>query len=224
MKASTIGASLVLMGVVGAWSADCIVDGALSHFAAPDPAGTDDTLELKWDSGSVRWWLAYYTGAGTWISNDFDISTISGYAAVQAMKLQSRNNWPNYAWDGFRLGVYNFAGGIPGSLLWGPKFVMPTGVTGWHEFSVNWTLPSGTHKFLASYEQFYNYPNCDVLAIDDNPTFLGHSWLYYQGQWSPFSGGYYTDPYRNVMIRVIVNNSTLKLKPSSIGRVKALYY
>jgi hypothetical protein len=205
------------------WAADCVVERAAFPPNAPDPAGTDDTLELKWDSGYSMWWLCWYTGLDTWVGNDFDISTISGYAAIQAIKLQSGNTWPNNAWDGFRLGVFDFSGGVPGSLLWGPKFVMPTGVTGWHEFSVNWTLPSGTYKFLAAQEQYYNFPGCDPFAIDGNPTFMGHSWLYMLGSWRPFevSG---IGPYRNVMIRVIVNNSTLNVKPTSIGRVKALYY
>ncbi len=215
---------LALAGLAAAaWGADCVVEPAALPTGAPDPAGTDDTMELKWDSGTGRWWLAYYTGRNTWVGNDFDISTISGYAAVQAIKLQSRYDWPNGRWDGYNIGVYNFSGGVPGSLLWGPKFVVATGATGWKEFSVNWTLPSGVYKFLAGWEQYYNYPNCEPFCIDNNPTFMRHSWLYYQGQWSPFESSNIA-PYRNIMIRVIVNNSSLKLNTTSAGRVKALYY
>lgn len=206
-----------------AWAADCVVERAAPPRGSPDPAGTDDTLELKWDSGFGMWWLAYYTGRNLWVGNDFDISTISGYAAVQAIKLQSRNNWPNSRWDGFNIGVYDFSGGVPGSLLWGPKFVVPTGATGWKEFSVNWTLPTGTYKFLAGWEQYYNYPNCEPFLIDNNPTFMGHSWLYYSSRWAPFESQNIA-PYRNIMIRVIVNNSALNLTTISAGRVKALYY
>jgi hypothetical protein len=60
--------------------------------------------------------------------------------------------------------------------------------------------------------------------IDNNPTFMGHSWQYLQGQWQPFSQDNVL-PYRNVMIRMIVDNEQNKaVSPSSIGRVKALYY
>jgi hypothetical protein len=206
-----------------AWGADCVVERAAPTAAAPEPPATDDTVELKWDSGFSRWWLCWYTGADTWVGNDFDISTISGYRAVQAIKLQSRSDWPNVGWDGFRLGIFDFKGGVPGSLLWGPKFVVPTGSTGWKEFSVGWTLPSGVYKFLAGQEQYYNYPTCEPFAVDSNPTPVRHSWMYMRGSWSPFevSG---VGPYRNVMLRVIVNNATLALTPTSIGRVKALYY
>ncbi len=211
------------ISAAAAWGADCVVERAASAPAAPEPAATDDTLELKWDSGFGRWWLVWYTGRDTWVGNDFDISTLSGYRAIQAIKLQSRNNWPNTGWDGFRLGIFNFAGGVPGSLLWGPKFVVPTGSTGWKEFSVGWTLPSGVYKFLAGQEQFYNYPACEPFMIDNNPTYMGHSWQYLSGSWAPFNQ-INIAPYRNVMIRVIISNSTLALTPTSIGRVKALYY
>ena len=206
-----------------AWGADCVVERAAPTVAAPEPAATDDTLELKWDSGTVRWWLAWYTGADTWIGTEFDISTISGYAAIQAIKLQARSDWPNGKWDGFRLGIFNFAGGVPGSLLWGPKFVVPTGSTGWKEFSVGWTLPFGVTRFLPGMEQYYNFPNCEPFGIDNNPTSMGHSWQYMRGSWAPFESMSIA-PYRNIMIRVIVSNSTLAVTPTSIGRVKALYY
>jgi hypothetical protein len=205
-----------------AWGADYVVERAASPLAAPEPAATDATMELKWDSGFGMWWLAWYTGRDTWIGNDFDISTISSYRTIQAIKLQSRSNWPNIGWDGFRLGIFNFAGGVPGSLLWGPKFVVPTGSSGWKEFSVGWTLPSGIYKFLASQEQYYNWPNCEPFLIDNNPTFMGHSWMYMRGSWRPFESST-TWPYRNLMIRVIVNDMT-SVTPTSLGRVKALYY
>ena len=204
-----------------AWGADCVVERAAPTPAAPEPAATDDTLELKWDSGFVQWNMAWYTGGDSWVGNDFDISTIAGYRAVHAIKLYARSDWPNVGWDGFRLGVFNFAGGVPGSLLWGPKFVLPTGSTGWKEFSVGWTLPSGIYKFLAGMEQYYNHPNCDPYALDTNTSFQGHSWQYYGGSWAPHQG---YQGYRNLMLRVILSNSTLAISPVSIGRVKALYY
>jgi hypothetical protein len=213
----------LILSAAAAWGADCFIERAALPLSAPDPAGTDGTLELRWDSGFGMWYMCWYTGRGSWVANDFDISTLSTYCAVQAIKFQSRNNWPNTVWDGFNLGVYSFSGGVPGSLLWGPKFVVPTGYSGWHEFSVNWTLPSGTYKFMAAQEQFYNYPYCDPFLIDNNPTFRGHSWQYLQGEWSPFNQPVIA-PYRNLAMRVIVNDSTVNLAPTSIGRVKALYY
>jgi hypothetical protein len=220
---SVIAFAVMALWAAAAWGADCVVERATPAAAAPEAAATDDTLELKWDSGFGMWWLCWYTGRDTWIGNAFDISTISGYRAIQAIKLQSRRDWPNVGWDGFRLGVFDYTGGVPGSLLWGPKFVLPAGPTGWKEFSVGWTLPSGVYKFLAGQEQFYNYPICEPFLIDNNSMFLGHSWMYFGGNWRPFEASS-TQPYRNLMIRVIVNNSTLAISPTSIGRVKALYY
>ncbi len=211
-----------LAAAAAAWGADCVVERAATPTGAPEPAGTDGTLELKWDSGFGRWWMCWYTGRDYWVGNDFDVSTISGYRTVQTIKLQARSNWPNIGWEGFRLGIYNFAGSVPGSLLWGPKFVVPTGASGWKEFSVGWTLPTGTYKFLAGQEQYYDYPNCEAFLIDNNPTFLGHSWQYLRTRWEPFEQSSVL-PYRNLMIRVVVNDST-SVKPNSVGRVKALYY
>lgn len=205
-----------------AWGADCVVERAASAPAAPEPAATDGALELKWDSGVGAWWLVWITATGIWVGNDFDISTISAYRGVTAIKLQSRYDWPNRGWDGFRIGIFNFSGGVPGSLLWGPKFVVPTGATGWKEFSVGWTLPSGVDKFVAGQAQLYNYPNCEPFLLDNNSTFLRHSWRYLSGNWQPMSSS--VDPYRNIMLRVIVDNSTLAVTPISVGRVKALYY
>jgi hypothetical protein len=77
---------------------------------------------------------------------------------------------------------------------------------------------------MGAYEQFYNYPNADPFMIDNNPTFMGHSWQYLSGSWAPFEQSNIA-PYRNVMLRMIVDNEqNPAVAPSSIGRVKALYY
>ncbi len=220
-KVTTFVALGLAIWAGAAWGADCVVERAASAPAAPEPEATDATVELKWDSGFTMWWMCWYTGRDTWVGTDFDISTISGYRAVHAIKLQSRWDWPNVGWDGFRIGIFDFRGGVPGSLLWGPKFVVPTGSIGWKEFSVGWTLPSGRYKFLAGQEQYYNYPNCDPYALDNNTSFQSHSWQYLRGAWAPHQG---YQGYRNLMLRVILNNATLALTPTSIGRVKALYY
>jgi len=104
-----------------------------------------------------------------------------------------------------------------------PKFVKASGAGGLKDFDVTWVLP-GTKKFLPAWEQFYNHPDCDPFGTDYNPTFSGHSWEYTMGAWSKFENEG-TLPYRNVMIRMIVDNEQNEaVSPSSIGRVKALYY
>lgn len=59
--------------------------------------------------------------------------------------------------------------------------------------------------------------------IDNNPTFRGHSWHYLAEKWEPF---YHVPiaPYRNLMLRVVVGKESVAVAPTSLGRVKALYY
>jgi hypothetical protein len=207
------------LAAAGAWAADYAVEGG-SYVSSAGTPGYDGTRELKWDSGYGRWVLDWYTGAGSWVGNDFDISTIPAYRAVEKIKLQSYANWPNVGWDGFRLGIYDFTGSVPRSLLWGPKFVVATGTPIWHEFSVGWNLPSGVTSFVAAMEQYYDHPNCDPYLVDNNYSFTGHSWQYYGGVWRLHVG---YQGYRNVMLRVVVEEA-VALTPTSLGRVKALYY
>lgn len=204
-----------------AWGADIVVERA--PYAEPTAASPtyDGTLELSWDNGTRRWSIAWITGAGVWVGNDFDISTISEYRTVESMRVYSGPAWPNGRWDGFRLGIYSFTS-VPGSLLWGPKSVIGTTSSyGWNNFTVNWTLPASNTAFAAAIEQYYNYPNVDPHAVDSNSTFLRHSWFYFGGSWRPYTNsvGYY-----NLMLRVIVNNDTVAVSPTSVGRVKALFY
>ena len=215
-----LGAACALCAA--AWAADVVVERA--PYAEPTTGSPtyDGTLELRWDNGSAAWLIGFYTGAGTWLANDFDISTLSTYRAVQWMRIYSGPAYPNGRWDGFRIGIYNYTGSVPGSLLWGPKFV--TGTTtgyGWNDFRVNWTLPASYTAFLAGMEQYYNWPNIDPHVVDSNSTFLRHSWLYYGGTWSPNTNG---TGYFNLMIRVVVDDESLTVSPASVGRVKALYY
>jgi len=228
---------LTLVGVAGvalpAWAADGVVEGG--PYRSPPtvgaPAPTDQsTLELSWDNGQRRWSVAWYTGAGTWVGNDFDASTLkTSYVKILKYKYYTYGSWPNQNWDGMRFAFYSFTGGVPGSRLWptsggGYFWKVNAGIEGhiWVEFDVNWTCPSV--KFLAAQEQYYNWPTCDPFAVDNNFTFLQHSWQYYGGQWSPYGG--ISDPYLNLMIRVWVETGIEYpgVTPSSIGRVKALYY
>lgn len=227
MKRFALVIGLVACVAAGAWAADVVVDPVKASPSLVEVPGYDDTYECKWDNGVGSWWLAWWTGADSWVGNDFDVSTIKTYGGLKTFRLQLRNNWPNTGWDGGRIAVFSFAGGVPGSIMWPtsgtPKFVMPTGATGWKDFDVTYVL-SGTKKFMPAWEQFYNHPNCDPFMIDNNPTFLNHSWQYLDGQWKPFLQDNVL-PYRNLMIRMVVDNEQNKaVSPSSIGRVKALYY
>jgi hypothetical protein len=218
-----------------AWAADAAIDGGPSGaaaFYAPsdyNPA----TLELKWDTGTRKWSVAWFTGAGAWVGNDFDTRTTLKTTHVKILKLRlyTRDNWPNRVWDGFRVGVFAFAGGVPGSRLWpasgGGYYFKPSGGPGhvWAECPVNWVCPAP--GFMAAQQQYYNWPNCDPWAVDDNATFRERSWNYYGGAWSPLSNALLDiKPYYNLMLRVRVEtgHTSPGVEPSSIGRVKALYY
>jgi len=216
---------LAMLAAAAAWGADFVVETVPSAPAVREAAATDDAVELSWDNGTRQWSMAWYTGAGAWVGNDFDLATISTYRAVEKVRFYTRDNWPNAQWDGFRVGFYDFKGAVPGSRLWPTSgvgyFFKPSGLHGhvWVEINIGWTCP--TTAFVAAVEQFYNHPDCDPFALDSNRTFRGHSWQYYEGQWKPNTG---YQGYRNVMLRVIVDNSTLAVTPTSVGRVKALYY
>jgi len=211
----------VLAAAVAACAADYVTDRATAVPGAGVAPARDAPLELGWDNGTRRSGVVWYTGAGAWVGNDFDISTLSTYRGVEKIRFYSRSDWPNSQWDGCRIGIYSFTS-VPGSLLWGPRFVIGSGSGNtWCDFSVGWTLPAGPNVLLAAVEQYYNYPNCDPFTVDTNTTFLRHSWHYYGGSWSPLSTG--VDPYRNLMLRVVVDNETLAVRPASVGRVKALY-
>ena len=106
-------------------------------------------------------------------------------------------------------------------------YFKPSGLSGhvWAECEINWTCP--TVAFVAAEEQFYNWPTCDPWAVDDNATFRKHSWYYFEGSWSPMTGvNVEISPYYNLMLRVWVEPGQTfpGVAPTSIGRVKALYY
>ena len=228
MKTITLAAALAVMGVVGAWSADSIVDGGPSHFAAAAAPGSDATLELKWDNGTRRWSWAWYTGGDHWAGNDFDLSTLSAYRAIEKVKLYTCGTWPNVGWDGFRVAFFDFRGSVPGSRLWPTSgsgyFFKPSGPLGhvWVEINVGWTCPATA--FVAAEEQVYNHPNCDPYTVDNNTVFMRHSWHYSNGVWEPVSFFAPYDLYRNVMLRVVMDDEAVSVSPTSVGRVKALYY
>ncbi len=222
MKVLKIVIAISLAAAAAAFAADYVVERAPAGPARPPLPEEDAVVELKWDTGTRAYLRCFYTGAGTWLVNDFDLSQIPDYTRVTRLLVYTSPTWPNGRWDGFRIGLYGFAGSTPTSLLWGPKFVKPRLTTaGWANLSVAWTLPPSQTRFAVGLEQYYNYPACDPHAIDNNRTFRQHSWLYYGGSWRPYTG--YAG-YSNLMIRVRVSNAYVGLMPSSIGRVKALYH
>jgi len=219
---------VLLFGLVvltaAVWPADWAMDVAPN--AGGKPEGTDSTLELKWDTGTRGISFAWYTGAGSWVGNDFDISTVSSYFGISTIRMYTSSTWPNNSWEGMRYGIYTFSGGHPGSMLWptagGGYFYRPASGSGWLWINVpiGWTLPVGVAAFCAASEQVYDYPNADAFSMDSNKTFLNHSWQYYEGSWAKLDG---YNSYRNLMLRVVANDDANRVSPSSIGRIKALY-
>jgi hypothetical protein len=223
MKRIVLWAAVVGLAAA-AWGADVAVERAPPSVGVHLWPAYDGELELKWDSGTPAWWIAWSSGLGQWLGNDFDVSTIRKYDGIKTIRVMTRLDWPNEAWDGFRVGVYAF-NRVPGSLMWPTAgkgyFFKPKGETGWKDVPVNWTLPRGVTAFLAAWEQFYDYPNFDPYGIDDNPTFRRHTWEYWRDQWELFEHGS-AYPYQNLMLRVVVSDD-VAVAPTSLGRVKALY-
>lgn len=219
-------AALILAATV-AGGYDHVVERAPAGPSAIAPREVDGSFELAWDSGNPSWLITWRSGGGTWVGNDFDVSTVKTYPYIRKVRLYSTPSWPNGSWDGFYLAVYSFAGSVPGSMMWptGGRGRFVTGTTsayGWQDFTVNWALPSGVRRFVAAVEQFFNYPNCDAHMVDDNASFLDHSWAYYQGNWHPLTNktGYY-----NLMLRVVVDDEhNPAVEPAAVGRIKAFYY
>lgn len=213
------------LAAAGAWAADLAAKTGPDVTSPREREATDSELELKWDSNYGKWLMIWYTGAGSWVGNDFDIATLKTYSCIKRLRISTVSHWPNRRWDGFRVGVFAFSGGVPGSMMWptagGGYFFKPYLPKIWTEIPVGWVLPYGHTKFAAAMEQFYDYPNCDPYIVDDNPTFIGHSWQRQGAGWDLLVG--YVG-YRNLMLRVVVANEAVVVAPTSVGRVKALYY
>lgn len=176
---------------------------------------TDTQYELKYDNGTLGYVLTHFA-AGFWIGNDFDCSTLAANN-VKFIKIRSSGEWPNSRWDGFNIGLYDFTSGVPGTRIWGPEYVTGTGRGyPWCDFDVGWTLPKGITKFVAAMGQCYNYPNGDPYCLDTGPP-QRRGWTYYQGIWQAFQS------YSNLMLRVVMQGD-IGVAPTSVGRVKALYY
>jgi hypothetical protein len=206
-----------------------LIIASVCVMAASAAAEDGDLYELGYDNGVKALQLGWYTGAGSWVGNDFDISTLkTKHNIVREIKYFTSPNWPNGRYDGFRIALFEFSSGLPGARLWPAtaegRYVRPSGDEGFNTYWVDYYL--NTTKFVAAVEQFYDYPNCDPYFCDGNPTFLARSWQNEEGKsWVPLAG---KDPYpyRNLMLRVIVRTgfSDIGVTPVSLGRVKALYF
>ena len=185
---------------------------------AGSPLLSDTEIELKWDNGTLRAAQCWAT-AGPWLGNGFDVSTL-GQRTVKLFRIYSTGSWPNNRWDGFRIAIYNYTGGVPGSLLWpasGGAFVKGSGYGWlWCDFDVDCTLPKSVTAFVAAFDQIYNRPDCDPHGFDTG-AYRGHCWRYYRGSWAPYT------PPGNLMLRAVVTGR-VGIAPTSLGRVKALYY
>jgi hypothetical protein len=189
-------------------------------------------LELGWDNGTRSYLVCWYTGRNSWAGNDFAarFARDTTYVKIVSVRVYTSNKWPNEKWDGFRVAIYKFEGEpdpLPGERLW-PKsgagyFFLPEGPRGeyWVTVPVGWT--TADVDFVAAMEQVYDQPRCDPFAVDSNPTFLRHSWSFYNNQWQRLET--MSDPYFNLMLRVVVEDegSFPAVAPTSFGRVKALY-
>jgi hypothetical protein len=202
------GMFLLCLGVIGAAGLAAAVDYGDAKPLLPG----DGSEWLVWDNGTPNNINVTLPG---WIGHEFDVSTLENYSYVNRFRMYMRA-WPNRRWDGGRIGIFGISGGVPGSLLWGPSFVMPTR-EGWNDFDVDYFLGSRA-KFLAFWDQYYNYPDGDTLCFDTGPSRTG-KWLYSGGSWGPYIG-----VNANLMLRVQVDDEhNPAVAPSSLGRVKALY-
>ena len=105
----------------------------------------------------------------------------------------------------------------PGARIWGPRFVKGSGRGyPWCDFGVNWSLPKGIRKFVAAVGQCYNYPNVDPYCLDTGPP-QRRGWTYDLGTWQRLESE------SNLMLRVVMQGD-IGVAPTSLGRVKALYY
>ncbi len=201
MKARVVITLAAFVAVAAAgWATDVASAGA---GGAPGDGGQ---MWLYWDNGTAS------GGFTTFAGNDFDISTTPSYNYIDSLRCYIYPNWPNSTLEGGRIAIYAFSGGSPGSILWGPRFRANTAF-GWLTYDVGYSLGS-QRTFMATYDPFYNYPNFDVLSLDTDTSGGSHSW-YYNNGWK--------HPNRNLMLRVSVSSGAA-VTPTSVGRIKALYY
>jgi hypothetical protein len=199
---------------------------AVASFLAFAAASFAAEHVLQWDNGVFRIGVNYEYGEGTWAGLDFDTSTLKT-TKWRLKKVRANLGWAgNERWDGMRLAIFDMAGGKPGKIIWPkngtPKFVIPYGtpspICTWCKFPVSYDLPRP--KFVVALEQYYDHPKCDLYGVGYGRGFAGrHTWLKYTiWDWEITGIGTW-------MFRAVVEGPTnIGVSPTSLGRVKALYY
>jgi len=182
--------------------------------------------ELQWDNGVFRYCISYGRGEKTWAGIDFDTATLKTTTWRLKRVRANLGYGQNESWDGMRLAIYNMVEGKPAEIIWPktgkPKFVMPYGIprliATWCEFPISYDLPKP--KFVVALEQYYNPPFCDTFGAGYGRSFAEkHTWLNHWGAgWARLSDAVW-------MFRAVVEGPTnIGVAPTSLGRVKALYY
>lgn len=184
------------------------------------------THELRWDNDVLRYCVAFQHGRNTWAGIDYDTSTLKT-TKWRLARVRANLGWgENERWDGMRLAIYNMSGGKPAEIIWPksgtPKFVKgygtPEPLAAWCEFPVGFELPSP--KFVVALEQYRDWPLCDMYGVGYGLGYAEkHVWLnHWNAGWAHTEIGVW-------MLRAIVAGPTnVGVAPSSLGRVKALYY
>jgi hypothetical protein len=207
-----------------------------SPFLAEGPAETADnpsvyvSEELKWDNDRKSYSLCWYEGRNHWLAVDFDASEISAMPVITKIRFYTRDDWPNEGYDGFYVAIFSWVDEGPGTIIWPEDgdeyFFEPAGLPHgdvWADLQVNWMCPD--YRFVVAVNQYYDEPDCDPLALDDNPKPSGHSWMYVNNAWSKFDPSSLNIDYANLKIRAVVQDSGVEhsMTPASIGRIKTLY-
>jgi hypothetical protein len=188
------------------------------------------TEELSWDTGKKSYSICWYESSNHWLAVDFDASEVSATPIITKVRFFTRDDWPNEGYDGFKVAIYSWSDDGPGSIIWPeigePQLFVPGGLPHgdvWADMQVNWVCSD--YRFVVAVNQYYDEPDCDPLALDDNKQPSGHSWMYVTNEWGPYDPSSLNIDYANLMIRAVVQDMGMEhtFAPVSFGHIKALY-
>lgn len=217
-----LGIVLGLALAAGATAWDAAIAPAPAKGGGAPPY--DGARMLSWDNGTPYWMVSWYTGENMWVGNDFTMPTGGNFRWVRKVMVYAGPVWPNGVWDGWYLALFTATNGQPGAIIGTKTYVKGTSATpAWNTFIIDRALPAGTTSFCAGIEQIYNFSNSDAFILDSNPTYRRHSWFFYNQRWFEMTTD--ADPYKNLMLRVVVDNESYPgIEPASLGRVRTIYY
>ncbi|UCE27461.1 MAG: hypothetical protein JSW52_01535 [Candidatus Coatesbacteria bacterium] len=189
------------------------------------------TQELGWDSGIKSYSICWYDPTNRWLAVDFDASDVTTTPVITKARFFTRDDWPNEGYDGFKVAIYSWSNDEPGTIIWpedddeGQLFVpggLPHGDV-WADMQINWTYSDP--RFVVAVNQYYDEPDCDPLALDDNDVPSEHSWMFVNNDWDLFDPSSLNIDYANLMIRAVVQDMGTEhtFTPASFGQIKALY-